>query len=205
MSQTKDALLTTAHQVLADEIRSLQNLNALVDTEFELACQMIMDCKGRVIFTGVGHSGHVANKPAANMSSLCKPAYFLHAGEAAHGDLGLVTKDDVVILISNSGETAEVLAILPQIKRLGVKMISIVGNTASSLAKARDVVLPIGVDEEAGPYKFAGSSSALKTMALCDAMIIAIAAYNGLREEDYLKTHPGGVVGKQLKGKHTKI
>jgi arabinose-5-phosphate isomerase len=113
MTQKKDTLLTTAHQVLADEIRSLQNLNALIDTEFEIACNMIMDCKGRVIFTGVGHSGHVANKSAANMSSLCKPAYFLHAGEATHGDLGLVAEDDVVILISNSGETAEVLAILP--------------------------------------------------------------------------------------------
>lgn len=202
MTQKKDTLLTTAHQVLADEIRSLQNLNALIDTEFEIACNMIMDCKGRVIFTGVGHSGHVANKSAANMSSLCKPAYFLHAGEATHGDLGLVAEDDVVILISNSGETAEILAILPQIKRLGVKTIAIVGNASSPLAKTCDVVLPIGAEEEAGPLKFAGSSSALNTMALCDAMIIAIAAYNGLREEDYLKAHPGGSVGKQLKEKH---
>ncbi|MDO9545434.1 MAG: SIS domain-containing protein [Pelolinea sp.] len=202
MTQKKEGLLTTAHQVLEDEIRSLQNLRSLINADLEIACKMIMECKGRIIFTGVGHSGHIANKSAANMSSLCKPAYFLHAGEAAHGDLGLVTEEDVVILISNSGETSEVLAILPQIKRLGVKTIAIVGNVTSSLAKACDVALPIGAEEEAGPFKFAGSSSALNTMALCDAMIIAITAYNGLREEDYLKAHPGGAVGKQLKEKH---
>ena len=127
-------LLKTAHQVLEDEIRSLQNLNILLDDRFEKACQIVMKCKGRVIFTGVGHSGHVAKKSAANMSSLNTPAYFLHAGEASHGDLGLVRKEDVVILISNSGETAEVLAILPQIKQLGVKTIAIVGNMNSHLA-----------------------------------------------------------------------
>jgi len=203
MAQKKDMLLNTAHQVLADEIRSLQNLNAIIGAEFELACELVMECKGRVIFTGVGHSGHVGNKSAANMSSLCAPAFFLHAGEAAHGELGLVTEDDLVILVSNSGETAEVLTILPQIKHLGVKMIAIVGNTSSSLAKACDVVLAIGAEEEAGPFKFAGSSSALNTMALCDALIIAIAAYKGLREEDYLKAHPGGAIGKQLKEKYT--
>jgi arabinose-5-phosphate isomerase len=204
MTQENELLLKTAHQVLADEIRSLQNLNTIIDPEFERACRMVMNCKGRVIFTGVGHSGHVGNKSAANMSSLCQPAYFLHAGEAAHGDLGLVMKDDVVILVSNSGETAEVLTILPQLEQLGVKTIAIVGNTSSSLAQACDVVLPIGAEEEAGPFKFAGSSSALNTMALCDALIIAIAAEKGLREEDYLKAHPGGAIGKQLKEKHSK-
>jgi arabinose-5-phosphate isomerase len=204
MTQEETTLLATAHLVLADEMRSLQNLNGILGAEFERACRLILDCTGRVIFTGVGHSGHVGNKSAANMSSLCKPAYFLHAGEAAHGDLGLVMKDDLVILISNSGETAEVLTIIPQLHQLGVKMIAIVGNTTSSLAKACDVVLPIGAEDEAGPFKFAGSSSALNTMALCDALIIAIAAAKGLREEDYLKAHPGGAIGKQLKEKLSK-
>jgi arabinose-5-phosphate isomerase len=197
-------LMKTAHQVLEDEIRSLQNLNLILDDRFEKACQLVMKCKGRVIFTGVGHSGHVAKKSAANMSSLNTPAYFLHAGEASHGDLGLVQKEDVVILISNSGETAEVLAILPQIQHLGVKTIAIVGNLNSRLAQMCDVALPHGADEEAGPYKFAGSSSALNTMALCDALIMAIAAYQGFSEKDYLNFHPGGAVGKKLKEKYGK-
>ncbi|HUV16661.1 MAG TPA: SIS domain-containing protein, partial [Pelolinea sp.] len=126
MPSKKNILKTVAHQVLEDEIRSLQNLNANLDERFEAACRMVMECSGRVIFSGVGHPGHVATKSAANMSSLAKPAYFLHAGEATHGDLGLVQPDDLVILVSNSGETAEVLAILPQIKRLGAKTIAMV-------------------------------------------------------------------------------
>ena len=197
-------LLKTAHRVLEDEIRSLQNLNMLLDDRFEKACQIVLKCKGRVIFTGVGHSGHVGKKSAANMSSLNTPAYFLHAGEASHGDLGLVQKEDVVILISNSGETAEVLAILPQIKQMGAKTIAIVGNMKSRLAVGCDVALPIGADEEAGPFKFAGSSSALNSMALCDALIMAVAAYQGFSEQAYLNFHPGGAVGKKLKEKYSK-
>ena len=199
----KNALLMkTAHQVLEDEIRSLQNLNMLLDERFEKACHIVLKCKGRVIFTGVGHSGHVAKKSAANMSSLNTPAYFLHAGEASHGDLGLVQKKDVVILVSNSGETAEVLAILPQIKQLGVNTIAIVGNINSRLAAGCDVALPIGSGEEAGPFKFAGSSSALNSMALCDALIMAVAAYQGFSEQAYLNFHPGGAVGERLKEKY---
>ena len=203
---TKDTiLLKTAHQVLEDEIRSLQKLNVLLDDRFEKACQFVMKCKGRVIFSGVGHSGHVAKKSAANMSSLNTPAYFLHAGEASHGDLGLVQKEDVMILISNSGETAEVLAMMPQLKRMGVKSIAIVGNINSSLAQVCDVALPHGADEEAGPFKFAGSSSALNSMALCDALIMAVAASQGFSEQSYLNFHPGGAVGEKLKEKYTKL
>ncbi|MCJ7519761.1 MAG: SIS domain-containing protein [Anaerolineaceae bacterium] len=202
MTRKTDILLSTAHQVLEDEIRSLQDLNMLLDECFEKACELVVECEGRVIFTGVGHSGHVGKKSAANMSSFNTPAYFLHAGEASHGDLGLVQKDDLVILISNSGETTEVLAILPQIKRLGVKTIAIVGNMKSSLALSCDIVLPIRAEEEAGPFKFAGSSSALNSMALCDAMVMAIAAYQGFTEKDYLNFHPGGAVGKKLSEKY---
>ncbi len=204
MANKNAILLKTAHQVLKDEIRSLQKLDTLLDARFEKACEIVLHCKGRVIFTGVGHSGHVGKKSAANMSSLNTPAYFLHAGEASHGDLGLVRKEDVVILISNSGETAEVLAILPQIKHLGAKTISIVGNMQSSLANGCDVALPIGADEEAGPFKFAGSSSALNSMALCDALIMAVAARQGFTEQAYMNFHPGGAVGKILKEKYSK-
>ncbi|HUV15200.1 MAG TPA: SIS domain-containing protein, partial [Pelolinea sp.] len=123
-------------------------------------------------------------------------------GEATHGDLGLVQPDDLVILVSNSGETAEVLAILPQIKRLGAKTIAMVGNPQSTLGRECDLALPHGAEEEAGPFKFAGSSSALNTMALCDALIMAVAAYQGFSDEDYLKFHPGGEVGRKLKEKH---
>lgn len=202
MQPKNDKLLKTAHQVIEDEIKSLQNLNMLLDERFEKACKIVMNCRGRVIFTGVGHSGHVAKKSAANMSSLNTPAYFMHAGEASHGDLGLVRKDDVVIFISNSGETAEVLAILPQIKIMGVKTIAIAGNLKSSLATGCDVALPIGAEKEAGPFKFAGSSSALNSMALCDALIMAVAACQGFSEKSYLNFHPGGAVGKRLKEKY---
>lgn len=201
MANKKEILLATAHQVIEDEIQSLEKLNSLLDERFEEACRLIAACKGRVIFTGVGHSGHVGKKSAANMSSLNTPAYFMHAGDASHGDLGLVTKEDVVILISNSGETAEVMAILPQINHLGVKTIAMVGNLQSSLARNVDVALPIGVKNEAGPFKFSGSSSSLNSMALCDALIMAVAADKGFSEQDYLNFHPGGAVGKMLKEK----
>lgn len=195
----EEKLLVTGREVLTDEIRSLQNLTTNLDERFEKACELVMGCRGRVIFTGVGHSGHVANKSAANMSSLAKPAYFLHAGEATHGDLGLVQPDDVVILISNSGETQEILTILPQIKKLGAKTISITGNLQSTLARESDVALHHGAEEEAGPFKFAGSSSALNSMALCDAMVMAVAAAQGMTGAQYLMAHPGGETGKKLK------
>ncbi len=197
-----EKFLRTGREVLADEIQSLQNLYSNLGEEFKHACELVMNCQGRVIFTGVGHSGHVASKSAANMSSLAKPAYFLHAGEAAHGDLGMVQADDVVILISNSGETREVMTILPQIKALGAKTISITGNLQSTLAKESDIALYHGAEEEAGPFKFAGSSSALNTMALCDAMVMAVAAAEGMTEEHYLDFHPGGEVGRMLKEKY---
>jgi len=201
MKQDKAVILETARQVLADELRELENLRASLNERFEAACLLASECKGRVIFTGVGHSGHVGRKSAANMSSMRRPAFFLHADEALHGELGLVTAEDVVIIISNSGETAEVLAILPAIKRLGAKTIAITGNIASTLGKTCDIALPIAAREEAGPFKFAGSASALNSMALCDALVMAVAAYTGLTEADYLEAHPGGAVGKMLKEK----
>jgi arabinose-5-phosphate isomerase len=199
MPVEKKPFIETARHVLSDEINSLQRLEAALDVDFGRVCEAVMGCKGRVVFSGVGHSGHVGNKSAASMSSLCKPAYFLHAGEATHGDLGLVQADDVVILISNSGETGEVLQILPRLKALGVTTIAIVGKVDSTLARSCDIVLPIAAGEEAGPFKFAGSSSALNTMALCDALIMAVAAAQGLTAEAYLQGHPGGAIGKQIK------
>lgn len=194
--------LTTAHWVLEDEIKELKNLKTQLDESFSVACQMIIDCRGKIIFCGVGHSGHIARKSAANLSSLCRPACFLHAGEATHGDLGLVAPDDLVIFISNSGETPEILTILPFIQSLGAKTIAIVGNLNSSLSQASSLALPLGAQKEAGPIKYAGSSSALNSMALCDALVMAIAFANGMTEKAYLRVHPGGAVGKNLRAKY---
>ncbi len=202
MTDQSKTFLSTAHQVLEDEIKELQNLNAILDERFAAACRMILECKGRVIFCGVGHSGHVASKSAANLASLTRPAFFLHAGEAAHGDLGAVSGDDLVIFISNSGETAEILNIIPQVKLVGAKTIAIVGNPGSSMAQACDLALPHGAKEEAGPIKYAGSSTALNCMALCDALVMATAVASGMTEEKYLHFHPGGAVGKKLSEKY---
>lgn len=204
MTSQPQSFLTTAHHVIEDEIKELQNLNAILDERFAAACRMILACRGRVIFCGVGHSGHIAGKSAANLASLTRPAFFLHAGEAAHGDLGAVSGDDLVIFISNSGETAEILNILPQIKAVGAKTIAIVGNVQSSMAQTCDLALPHGAQQEAGPIKYAGSSTALNCMALCDALVMATAVEQGMTEEAYLHFHPGGAVGKKLSEKYNK-
>jgi arabinose-5-phosphate isomerase len=196
--------IETARQVLSDETKALDHLTAVLDDRFSDACRMVESCRGNVIFCGVGHSGLVAAKSASNMSSLCHPAFFMHAGEAMHGDLRLVQPEDVVIFISNSGETQEILNLLPRIGQLGCGMIAIVGKPDSTLARMCKVVLVTGVTEEAGPLKFAGSSSALVSMAICDALAIAVAVSQGLTEAAYLESHPGGAVGAHLREKLNK-
>ncbi|MDK2980795.1 MAG: arabinose-5-phosphate isomerase [Chloroflexota bacterium] len=196
---TNGDYLKVGRQVLNDEVQDLQTLSAQLDSSFDQACRLIDDCAGRVIFIGIGHSGHVAAKSASSFNSLGIHAFFLHAAEAVHGELGAVTGQDVCILISNSGETDEVLALLPRIHAVGAKSISIVGKPHSSLAKGCDVGLSTAFQQEAGPLKFAGSSSALLAMALCDALAMAVAHARGLTAEDYAQHHPGGAVGKQLR------
>jgi len=190
-----------AHNVLQNETSALQHLDLLLDQEFVKACKLIEACSGRVVFTGIGHSGHVAAKAASSMSSLQIPSLFLHAAEAVHGELGVVTAGDVVILISNSGETQELLTILPRILEVGARTIAIVGNPHSLLAQHCEVVLHTGFKQEAGPFKFAGSTSTMLSMALCDALAMAVAAARGLTEREYAKNHPGGAVGGQLRMK----
>ena len=191
--------LAVGTQVLADEVRDLQTLSSQLNDSFNQACQLIDGCRGRVIFIGIGHSGHVAAKSASSFNSLGIQAFFLHAAEAVHGELGAVTGRDVCVLISNSGETEELLALLPRIRSVGAKRIAVVGKPNSSLAKGCDVTLSTAFQQEAGPLKFAGSSSALLAMALCDALAMAVAQARGLTAEDYAQHHPGGAVGKQLR------
>jgi len=194
--------LEVAHWVLRDEIAALQKLDQTLDEKFNRACGMIINCSGRIIFCGIGHSGHIASKSAANMSSLVRPAFFLHASEAAHGDLGAVDAKDLVIFISNSGETSEILTILPHIKKIRTNTVAIVNNPNSTLGKACDLTLSIGPIEEAGPIKFAGSSSAMNSMALCDALVMTIAYSKNMSEENYLCFHPGGNIGDLLRSKY---
>jgi len=191
--------LTVGKQVLDDEVRDLHTLSERLSDPFNQACQLIDDCAGRVIFIGIGHSGHVAAKSASSFNSLGIQAFFLHAAEAVHGELGAVTGKDVCVLISNSGETEEVLALLPRIRGVGAKRIALVGKPGSSLAKGCDVTLSTEFQQEAGPLKFAGSSSALLAMALCDALAMAVAQARGLTADGYSQHHPGGAVGKKLR------
>ncbi len=186
--------------VLREEAEAVARLSAALDERFERACRWIGGCRGHVVFLGVGQSYHVARKTACSMASLGRPAFYLHATEAVHGDLGTVKDEDLVILISHSGETKEVLATLQPLRRIGVKTIALVGNPESTLAHACDLSLTTGVDEEAGPIKFAPSSSALVTTALGDALVMAVASSIGFGPDDYARYHPGGSLGEQLRG-----
>jgi len=187
--------------MLREEAQAIDLLPERLDEKFNQVCALLEVCKGRVILIGVGQSYHVAKKSACSMSSLGRPAFFMHATEALHGDMGLITKEDVVIFISNSGKTPEVLTILEPIKRIGPKLLAIVSKPGSLLETECDLTLTTGVHEEAAPIKFAPSSSALAMVALLDAITMSIATSIGFTEKDYLKYHPGGDIGKRLSEK----
>lgn len=201
MSFSKSNPLSIGKWVLKEEILAITNLEAMINEEFNRACEIIVNCKGRIIWIGVGQSWHVGRKSACSMSSLGKPSFYIHATEAVHGDMGLITGEDVVVLISHSGKTKEILSTLVPLNYIGSKRIAIVGNLNSPLAKTCDVSLTTGVTEEAGPIKFAPSSSALATTALCDALIMAVATVIEFDEVSYSKYHPGGAIGEDLQKK----
>ena len=183
--------LAVGKQVLADEVRDLKILSERLTDSFNQACQLIDDCLGRVIFIGIGHSGHVTAKSASSFNSLgIQGPFSCTRPRRSTGELGAVTGKDVCVLISNSGETEEVLALLPRIRDVGAKRIAVVGKPNSSLAEGCDVTLSTEFQQEAGPLKFAGSSSALLAMALCDALAMAVAQARGLSAEDYAQHHP---------------
>ncbi|MBF0255152.1 MAG: KpsF/GutQ family sugar-phosphate isomerase [Gammaproteobacteria bacterium] len=158
----------------------------------------MLNCPGRVIVTGMGKSGHIGNKIAATLASTGTPAFFVHPGEASHGDLGMITDKDVVVALSNSGETAEILTILPLIKRLGAPLIALTGNPESNLAREADVHLDVSVEKEACPLGLAPTSSTTATLAMGDALAIALLEARGFTEEDFARSHPGGSLGRRL-------
>ncbi|HLY95874.1 MAG: KpsF/GutQ family sugar-phosphate isomerase [Sideroxydans sp.] len=190
--------LDLARQVLNTEADAVRALVQRIDDNFSRALNLILACKGRVIVSGMGKSGHIARKIAATMSSTGTPAYFVHPGEASHGDLGMVTAQDVVIALSYSGESDELLTIVPAIKRQGAHLISITGNPQSSLALAADVHLDGSVAQEACPMGLAPTASTTAALALGDALAVALLDAKGFGEEDFARSHPGGSLGRRL-------
>jgi arabinose-5-phosphate isomerase len=178
-----------AVSALADEIRR--------DSFFQ-ACRLMLDCRGRVVVIGMGKSGHIGSKIAATLASTGTPAFFVHPGEASHGDLGMITASDVVLALSNSGETAEIITILPIIKRLNVPLIAITGNAESTLAKAATANINVRVDREACPLDLAPTASTTAALAMGDALAIALLESRGFTEEDFARSHPGGALGRRL-------
>ncbi len=190
--------LTLGRQVLDIEAAAVQALSARLDDSFLHALDVILNCEGRVIVSGMGKSGHIARKIAATMSSTGTPAYFVHPGEASHGDLGMVASSDVFIALSYSGESQELMTIVPIIKRQGAKLISMTGNPASSLARVADVHLNAAVDKEACPMGLAPTASTTASLALGDALAVALLDAKGFSAENFARSHPGGSLGRKL-------
>ncbi len=193
-----EELLALASEVLDIESRAVESLKNRLGDDFIEACRLIMEIQGRVVVTGMGKSGHVSNKIAATLASTGTPSFFMHPAEASHGDLGMITAHDLVLTISYSGETDEVLTILPIIKRLGARMISMTGNVNSTLARAADVHLDISVSEEACPLNLAPTASTTATLAMGDALAVALLKNRGFTAEDFARSHPSGSLGKRL-------
>lgn len=187
-----------AAEVLKIEAAAVEQLNQYLDADFNLACQLIFDSSGKTIVTGMGKSGHIGSKIAATLASTGTPAFFVHPGEASHGDLGMLSAEDIVIAISNSGETAEVLTIIPVIKRLGIKLIAMTGNPASTLAKLADAHLCVKVEQEACPLGLAPTASTTATLAMGDALAVALLDARGFSADDFALSHPGGSLGRKL-------
>ena len=198
MPADKSERLAQARRVLTIESSAVSQLASRLDDAFEAACQLCLNCRGRIVVTGMGKSGHVAGKIAATLASTGSPAFFLHPGEASHGDLGMITTDDVVLAISYSGETQEVLTILPLIKRLGTPLISMTGKPDSTLATRGDVHLNVAVSEEACPLNLAPTASTTATLAMGDALAVALLDSRDFTAEDFARSHPGGSLGKRL-------
>ena len=191
-------MLELARSTLDIEARAIDGLKARQGDAFVAAVQAMLACRGRVVVMGMGKSGHVGRKVAATLASTGTPAFFVHPAEASHGDLGMVTKDDVVLAISNSGESDEIGAIVPAIKRLGVALVAMTGGAESSLARHADIVLSSAVDQEACPLNLAPTASTTAQMALGDALAVALLDARGFREDDFARSHPGGSLGRKL-------
>ncbi|GBG13658.1 arabinose-5-phosphate isomerase [Novimethylophilus kurashikiensis] len=190
--------LDLAREVLRIEAREVEALASRLDASFEQAVELILQCQGRVVVSGMGKSGHIGRKIAATLASTGTPAFFMHPAEASHGDLGMVTRGDVVLALSYSGESSELLEIVPLFKRLGVKVISMTGNAGSSLARESNVHLDAHITEEACSLGLAPTSSTTAALALGDALAVALLDARGFSAEDFARSHPGGALGRRL-------
>jgi arabinose-5-phosphate isomerase len=195
---TDAVLVGYGRRALETEQAGLSRLRERLDATFAAACRVLLACQGRVVVTGMGKSGHVAGKIASTLASTGTPAFFLHPGEAGHGDLGMITRQDVLLALSNSGETAEVLTLLPQLKRLGVPLIALTGRLESPLAQAADVCIDVGVEQEACPHNLAPTASTTAALAMGDALAVAVLEARGFSAEDFARSHPVGNLGRRL-------
>ena len=190
--------LALARQVLATEAAAITSLASRLGQRFVDAVALMLGCRGRVVVSGIGKSGHVARKLAATLASTGTPAFFVHPAEAGHGDLGMITPDDVVVMLSNSGETDELILLTPHLKRQGARLIAITGNEQSSLAQSADIHLDAAVDAEACPLGLAPTASTTAALALGDALALALLEARGFSMEDFARAHPGGALGRRL-------
>lgn len=193
-----EAIVALGARALRIETAALAALERRVDTRFAAACRLLFQCAGRVVVTGIGKSGHIAGKIAATLASTGTPAFFLHPAEANHGDVGMIAAGDVVVALSYSGEAAEVLGIVPYLRRLGIPLVALSGNPQSSLARHADVHLDISVAEEACPLNLAPTASTTATLAMGDALAVALLGMRGFTQEDFARSHPGGSLGRRL-------
>jgi len=192
------SLQRLAQEVIELEAAAVKNLLGRIDDRFHRACELLWGCQGRVVVVGMGKSGHVAGKLASTFASTGTPAFFVHPGEASHGDLGMITPVDLLLAISNSGENPEILMILPIIKRMGVKLIALTGNPASTLARQADVSIDVGVEKEACPMNLTPTASTTAAMAMGDALAMVVFKLRGFTEQDFARSHPGGTLGRRL-------
>jgi arabinose-5-phosphate isomerase len=193
-----DSLIALGQEVIDIEARAVTALKDRIDSSFVEACKHLLDCRGRIVVTGMGKSGHIGGKIAATLASTGSPAFFVHPGEAGHGDLGMITRDDTVLALSNSGETPEILTILPMIKRLGIPLIAMTGNSKSTLAREASVHLDVQVLQEACPLGLAPTSSTTATLVMGDALAVSLLKSKGFTRDDFARSHPGGSLGRRL-------
>ena len=192
------AALALAREVLEIEAKAISDLVGKLDQRFAQAAELLLNCRGRVVVSGIGKSGHIARKMASTLASTGTPAFFVHPAEASHGDLGMVTRDDVFIALSNSGESEELLAIIPLLKRQGAKLVALTGNPASTLAREADVHLYAGAEKEACPLNLAPTASTTAALALGDALAVAVMQERGFTRDEFAASHPGGSLGRKL-------
>lgn len=196
--QEKFDFTSIGKRVLTIESAAIARLKDQLDNNFDNACQLCLDCSGKIIVMGMGKSGHIADKLAATLASTGTPSFFVHPGEASHGDLGMISRSDVVIALSNSGKTEEIVSLLPILKNMGIKIIAMTGDKNSKIATASDVHIDVGVEEEACPMNLSPTASTTAALAMGDAIAVALLEKRGFSVEDFAKSHPGGSIGKKL-------